>query len=69
MATSAPSQPPQPSQQPLPFGDVFFLDSFALRQWSENASGTRFDASEVSMQSVVDRVHAAHAAGSPLVDG
>lgn len=63
MATSA-----TPSQ-PLPFGPVFFLDSFALRQWSETASGTRFDPQEVSLQSVVDRVHAAHAAGSPLVDG
>ena len=61
-STSSPSQP-------LPFGDVFFLDSFALRQWSATASGTRFDPQEVSLQTVVDRVHAAHAAGSALVDG
>lgn len=66
MASSS-SPPTQP--QPLPFGDIFFLDSFALRQWSETASGTRFDPKEVPLQSVVDRVHAAHAAGSALVDG
>lgn len=57
------------SSHPLPFGDVFFLDSFALRQWSETASGTRFDPKEVSLQSVVDTVHAAQAAGSAMVDG
>ena len=68
MATSS-SPSSSSTSKPLPFGPVFFLDSFALRQWSETASGTRFDPQEVSLQSVVDRVHAEHAAGSPLVDG
>jgi len=69
-ATMATLTSPCPSpSQPLPFGDVFFLDSFALRQWSETASGTRFDPQEVSLESVVKLVHDAHAAGSALVDG
>lgn len=48
-------------------GDVFFLDSFAIRQWDDpNYSGTRisFDKAEF-----VRRIHEAHAAGAPLVDG
>lgn len=49
-------------------GETFFLDEFAMRQWDDPAySGTKmlgFDKAEF-----VRRVHDAHAAGAPLVDG
>lgn len=68
MASS--SSPSLSKKQPLPFGDTFFLDSFALRQWQDTASGTRFDLREVTLEQVVERVHAAHSSGkAPLVDG
>ena len=54
---------------PLPAGTTFFIDSFVLRQWSPDASGTALPAS-VTPADLLARVEAAHAAGeAPLVDG
>jgi hypothetical protein len=48
-------------------GDVFFLDEFAMRQWDDpKYGGTRIDFDKAEF---VRRVHEAHAAGAPLVDG
>ena len=49
-------------------GPVFFLDDFAVRQWTDpNYSGTRLSFDQAEFMS---RLHAAHAAGrAPLVDG
>lgn len=47
---------------------VFFLDAFALRQWTDpHYSGTRL--AGVDADELLARVEAAHAQGSPLVDG
>lgn len=65
------SAQPRRTHQPAPnmalAGDVFFLDSFCIRQFDDpNYSGTRisFDKAEF-----VRRIHEAHKAGAPLVDG
>jgi hypothetical protein len=48
-------------------GNIFFLDSFAMRQWDDPAfAGTRMTGDKTDF---VRRVHAHHAAGLPLVDG
>lgn len=53
---------------PLLFGDTFWLDSFALRQWDDpNYGGTRID---YDKQKFLNRVHEAfHESGGKLVDG
>lgn len=48
-------------------GDVFFLDSFAIRQWDDpNYAGTRIAGDKAEF---LRKVHEAHKSGSPLVDG
>ena len=55
------------SGDPSLCGDVFFLDEFAMRQWDDpKYGGTRIDFDKAEF---VRRVHEAHAAGAPLVDG
>jgi hypothetical protein len=65
-AAAAASAPPPPA--PLLSGEVFFLDSFALRQWEDSAySGTRLACDRAAL---LARIHALHAAGAaPLVGG
>ena len=55
------------SGDPSLCGDVFFLDEFAMRQWDDpKYGGTRIDFDKAEF---VRRVHGAHAASAPLVDG
>eukprot|EP00854_Cymbomonas_tetramitiformis_P009573 gene9573-11339_t len=52
----------------LPFGDTFFLDEFALRQWEDpEYSGTRVSYDKAEF---VKKIHEFHQGeGYPLVDG
>lgn len=53
----------------LPVGTKFFIDSFLLRQWGPDASGTVLPQT-VTPADVLARVEEAHASGdAPLVDG
>jgi hypothetical protein len=61
-----------PSPVSLPVGPIFYMDTFAARQWAPGTEdGTRIDPATCSLGAFCDAVHAAHAApgASPLVDG
>lgn len=53
---------------PPPAGSTFFIDTFLLRQWGPDASGTVLPAT-VPPADILARVEAAHQAGAPLIDG
>lgn len=51
----------------LPAGNIFFLDNFAARQWNDASyTGTQLSHDQANF---VQRIHAHHLSGSPLVDG
>lgn len=51
----------------LPAGDTFFLDNFAARQWNDASyTGTQLSHDQADF---VQRIHAHHLSGAPLVDG
>ena len=57
------------SSQPPPAGSTFFIDTFLLRQWGPDASGTVLPPT-VTSTDVLARVEEAYAQGNaPLVDG
>lgn len=51
---------------PLPFGETFFLDSFANRQWVDVKHGTFLT---IDKADFVQRVEEAYKGGAKLIDG